>query len=154
MERIGEPWVAGRPYRDRIGVYGLITGPGGLLCVIQRAEVDGAPIEELQLPGGGLEPGEPPVAALHRELIEETGWAISTPRRVGAFQSFTWLWDYRYWARKVHLVYRARVTLRRGPPREPGHMPLFLPPEIAAEALDVPGDREMVRRALAAGLLE
>ena len=148
MKRIGEPWVAGRPYRDRIGVYGLLAGPGGrLLCVHQQGE----DAEEMQLPGGGIDPGENPLAALHREIREETGWVIAAPRRFATFQSYVWLWDYRYWARKVHMIYLARVIHRLGPPLEAGHTPHWLAPEVAARVLDVEGDREMVRRAMAAG---
>jgi 8-oxo-dGTP diphosphatase len=150
MERIGAAWVAGRPYRNRIGVYAIVVGAGGrLLCVRQETPSK----SELQLPGGGVDPGEHPIPALHRELREETGWVVGPPRRIGAFQSFPWLWDNRYWARKVHLVFLARAVRQDGPPREPGHHPLWLAPETAAERLDVPGDRAMVARALATGLI-
>ncbi len=150
MKRIGEPWVAGRPYRDRIGVYGLLTGRDGrLLCVHQRGE----DTEEMQLPGGGVDPGEQPLPALHREVREETGWVIGTPLRFTTFQSYVWLWDYRYWSRKVHMVYVARAIHRLGPPLEAGHTPHWLEPVEAARILDVEGDREMVRRAMAAGLI-
>lgn len=150
MERIGEPWVPGRPYRDRIGVYALVLGADGrLLCVRQETPAK----RELQLPGGGIDPGEHPVRALHRELREETGWIVGQPRRIAAFQSFAWLWDYRYWARKVHLVYLVRAVRQDGPPLEPGHTPVWLAPEAAAARLDVPGDRAVVARALSAGLI-
>ena len=33
--------------------------------------------------GGGIDPGEHPIPALHREVMEETGWIIERPRRVG-----------------------------------------------------------------------
>lgn len=150
MKRIGEPWVAGRPYRDRIGVYGLLLGRDGrLLCVHQR----GVDAEEMQLPGGGVDPGEQPIAALHREAREETGWVIAQPRRFAIYQSYTWLWDYRYWSRKVHLIYLARAIHRLGPPLEAGHTPHWLTPSAAARRLDVEGDREMVRRAMRLGLV-
>ncbi len=157
MERIGEPWIPGRPYRDRIGVYALVCAHsyaharrgGRLLCVLQETPEK----VELQLPGGGVDPREHPLGALHREVREETGWTIAPARRVAAFQSFTWAWGSGYWARKVHLVYLARAVGRRGPPTEPGHTPLWLTPAEAARRLDVPGDRAMVRRAIAAGLL-
>ena len=153
MRRIGSPWVPGRPYRDRIGVYAVVVGGGcgapRLLCVEQ--ETPRRP--ELQLPGGGIDPGEHPIRALHREIREETGWIVAAPRRIGAFQSFRWLWDNRYWARKVHLVYLVRAIRRDGPPSEPGHRPLWLAPGEAAARLDVPGDRAIVRRALDSGLI-
>lgn len=150
MQRIGPPWVAGRAYRDRIGVYAVVLGADGrLLCVHQETPTK----RELQLPGGGLDPGEHPIRALHRELREETGWIVGQPRRIGAFQSFPWLWDLRYWARKVHLVYLVRAVRRAGPPLEPGHTPLWLWPELAARRLDVPGDRAVVARSLATRLI-
>ena len=149
MERIGEPWVPGRAYRDRVGVYALIARRGRLLCVFQETPEK----SELQLPGGGVDPGEHPMRALHREVREETGWVIGLARRVAAFQSFTWAWNQHYWARKVHLVHLALAVRRAGPPLEAGHTPLWLAPAEAERRLDVPGDREMVRRARASGLL-
>lgn len=144
MRRIGEP-VRDRPYRDRRGAYGVIAGRRGLLVVDQEGE--------LQLPGGGIEPAESPVMALHREVAEETGWRIAAPRRLGAFQRFAWLPDYGYWARKVQLVYLARAVRPLGVTLEPGHTPLWMPPATAARRLDIEGDREMVRLALAGGLV-
>ena len=145
MRRIGEPWAPGRPYRDRPGAYVLALREGRLLAVRQ----DG----ELQLPGGGIDPGESPVRALHREVREETGWLVAAPRRIGCFQRYAWLRDYGYWARKVQAIYLARAVRRLGPPTEPGHVPVWLDPRRAARALDIEGDREMVRVALARGLI-
>lgn len=150
MRRIGEPVRQGVDYRDRRGAYGLVTGPRGLLCVWQK--------DELQLPGGGIDPGESPIAALHREVMEETGWRIAgpdggLPRRIEAFQRYVWLWDYAYWARKVQAIYLARAVARIGPPLEAEHRPVWLAPERAAQALHIRGDRETVLRALRAGLL-
>lgn len=150
MKRIGEPWVAGRPYRDRIGVYGLLLGRDGRLLCVHQVGIDAA---EMQLPGGGVDPGEQPLAALHREVREETGWVIAEPRRFATFQSYTWLWDYRYWSRKVHMIYLARAIYRLGPPLEAGHTPHWLAPAQALRLLDVAGDREMVRRAMASRLI-
>jgi 8-oxo-dGTP diphosphatase len=150
MKRIGSPWNPSISYRDRIGVYGLIQGRDGrLLCVYQVAEGK----EEMQLPGGGVDPGEQPLAALHREIREETGWVIGLPRHFATYQSYTWLWNNHYWARKVHVIYCARPVHRLSPPLEPGHTVNWLEPMVAARVLDVPGDREMVRRAMATGLV-
>lgn len=150
MRRIGEPWRPGRPYRDRPGVYALILRAGRLLCVRQGSE--------LQLPGGGIDPGEQPLAALHREVWEETGWAIAgpdggPPRRIGSFQRYVWLWDYEYWARKVQVIYIARAVARRGPPVEDDHRPVFLTPAEAERDLMIAGDRWMVGAARARGLI-
>jgi 8-oxo-dGTP diphosphatase len=144
MRRIGEPW-APRPYRDRRGAYAVIAGRRGLLLVDQEGE--------LQLPGGGIDPGESPLQALHREVREETGWRIALLRRLGAFQRYAWLTDYGYWARKVQTVYLARAVRPLPVRLEPGHTPLWMPPARAARELHVEGDREFVRRAIMAGLI-
>lgn len=150
MRRIGETVRPGISYRDRRGAYGLILRGGKLLCVWQE--------DELQLPGGGIDPGESPLQALHREVREETGWRIGgldggPPLRLGAFQRYVWLWDYKYWARKVQTIYLARAVARLGPPLEPGHRPVWLSPEEAARQLHVEGDRLAAASAQAAGLL-
>lgn len=146
MQRIGEPWLPGRPYRDRIGAYAIIVGADGMMLLVDQSG-------ELQLPGGGIDPGESPIQALHREVMEETGWRIGEIRRLAAFQRFSFLPDYGYWARKVQLIHVARAVLRLGPPTEDWHQPLWMAPEDAATRLDVAGDRAMVRRALALRLV-
>ena len=57
------------------------------------------------------------------------------------------------WARKVQAIYLARAVRRLGPPLEADHVPLWLAPAEAARRLDVEGDREVVRRSLARGLI-
>ncbi|MEM1161705.1 MAG: NUDIX domain-containing protein [Pseudomonadota bacterium] len=146
MRRIGETHIAGMPYRDRIGAYGiLVSADGNLLLVDERGE--------LQLPGGGVDPGESPVQALHREVREETGWRIAEPRRLGGFQRFVYMPEYDMWAHKKQLIYTARAVRSLGPPTEGWHQPLFMPPSLAAQRLDVEGDRAMVARALSLGLV-
>ena len=146
MKRIGEPWLPVRPYRDRMGAYAIIVGAdGALLLVDERGE--------LQLPGGGIDPGESPVRALHREVQEETGWRIAEPMRLGAFQRFVYMPDYGYWARKSQAIYLARAVRPLGPPTEGWHQPVWMAPEDAVRKLDVEGDREMVARALWLGLI-
>ena len=120
MRRIGEPWRAGKPYRDRRGAYGILVGHDGLLLLVEQ---DG----ELQLPGGGIDPGETPNRALHREVLEETGWRIAELRRFFAFQRFVYMPEYGYWARKVQSIFIARAIRALHPPLEPGHLPLWLP---------------------------
>ncbi|MEM9762638.1 MAG: NUDIX domain-containing protein [Pseudomonadota bacterium] len=145
MRRHGEPWLPGRPYRDRPGAYAIILGRGAqagrVLCVDQEGE--------LQLPGGGIDPGESPLQALHREVWEETGWRIEPLRRLATFQRFAWLPDYKYWARKVQSIYLAAGVRPLGPPQEPGHTVHWLMPGIALRHLGVEGDRAMLAAYLA-----
>lgn len=146
MKRIGEPWLAGKPYRDRMGAYAIVVGGDGhLLLVDERGE--------LQLPGGGIDPGESPLQALHREVMEETGWRIASIRRFATFQRYIYMPDYGYWARKVQLIHLARAVRPLGPPTEGWHQPVWTAPEVAVRRLDVEGDREMVHRALRLGMI-
>ena len=104
---------------------------------------------EYQLPGGGIDPGENPIAALHREVYEETGWHIGPPRHVGTFRRFTYMPEYDKWAEKVCMIFVARPTLRMGPPTEAGHTAVWAHAELALKVVTNPGDRAMLARALA-----
>ncbi len=68
-------------YRLRPGAYAVLIRGDRVLLTFQHQ-----PTPEFQLPGGGIDPGESPLAALHREVLEETGWTIATPRRLGAYR--------------------------------------------------------------------
>ncbi|MGS2613415.1 NUDIX hydrolase [Micromonospora sp. LZ34] len=64
---------AARPDRRlRFGAYGLVTDPAGRVLLTMIA--DGYPgAGRWHLPGGGTDHGEQPIAALLRELVEESG---------------------------------------------------------------------------------
>lgn len=141
--RYGEPVQAGVRYRRRPGVYAILPRGGRLLLTFQAE-----PEPEFQLPGGGIDPGENPVGALHREVFEETGWHIGTPRRLGAYRRFTYMPEYDLWAEKVCEVWLARPVLRIGPPTEPGHTALWVAPERALELIANAGERDFLRRLL------
>ncbi len=96
IRRYGEPVVAGQIYRRRPGVYGILLR-GDDILLTHQAEPD----NEFQLPGGGIDPGEHPLPALHREVMEETGWRITAARRFGAFRRFCYMPDYDRWAEKI-----------------------------------------------------
>jgi 8-oxo-dGTP diphosphatase len=144
IRRFGESVKAGQHYRPRPGVYAVLM-LGSDVLVTHQAE----PNPEFQLPGGGIDPGEHPVAALHREVIEEAGWRIAMPRRIGSFRRFTYMPEYDRWAEKLCTVYLARPVLRHGPPTEAGHTAVWMSAEQAMRLLANDGDRAML--ALAAG---
>jgi 8-oxo-dGTP diphosphatase len=146
IRRVGTPPEAGRNYTQRVGVYALLPRGADLLLTCQYE-----PGPDIQFPGGGVDPGEHPLAALHREVREETGWTIRAPRRIWAFRNFTFMPEYDLWAEKVCLVYRAEPVRRLGPATESFHEPLWLPAVHAAEVLESPGDRACAR-AFAMGL--
>jgi len=104
------------------------------------------PEPELQLPGGGVDPGESPLRALYREVMEETGWSIAAPRRIGAFRRFVYMPEYDMWAEKLCAIYAARPVRQICDPTEPGHMPLIIDAATAARELGNEGDRMFVKR--------
>ena len=145
IPRHGRPPLAGKRYVLRPGVYAILPR-GDDLLLTHQAE----PVPEFQLPGGGIDPGEHPLTALHREVFEETGWRIARPRRLGAFRRFTYMPEYDLWAEKLCTVYRAEPVRPHAEPSEPGHLALWMPIALAAERLENPGDRRFVERLLLA----
>ena len=67
-----------------LGVQGVVIRSGTEVLLVRQSYTPG-----WQFPGGGVEPGETVITALERELLEETGIAISsTPRLHGVFANF------------------------------------------------------------------
>ena len=147
MQRLGEGAERGRTYRRRPGAYAVLVRDGRVLLTHQAA-----PVPEVQLPGGGIDPGEGAVEALHREVLEETGWRIAGARRIGVYRRFTYMPDYDLWAEKLCQVWVARPVRRMGLPTEAGHTAFWAKPEAALEMLAVGGERAfwqgMLRRAI------
>jgi 8-oxo-dGTP diphosphatase len=137
--RFGRPPRKGQRYTPRPGVYAIIDAGDGLLATFQED-----PRPELQLPGGGVDPGESPQVALAREVLEETGHTIRGIRRLGMFHRYTYMPEYDLFAQKQCHVYAARLGLRRSAPTEPGHTAVFLPWDVAVAQLAVSGDRHFV----------
>lgn len=145
IRRYGAPPRRGVRYRRRAGAYAILRRGGNLLLTFQSA-----PAPELQLPGGGIDPGESVLSALHREVLEETGWRIAAPRLLGTFRRFAYMPEYDLWAEKICHVFLARPVRRHGPPAEPGHAAVWMKAETASELLGNPGDRGFVSRMLRA----
>ena len=143
IKRFGTPPKTGQRYRTRAGAYAILPRRGQLLLTWQ-----GDPHFEVQLPGGGIDPGESAITALHREVFEETGWRIAKPRRLGAFRRFTYMPEYDMWAEKVCHIFLATPTLRLGEPSEESHAAIWMHPDLAIKTLYNEGDAQFV-----AGLL-
>lgn len=144
--RFGDQPDPKRTYRPRPGVYAILCAPGGVLMTFQER-----PDPEIQLPGGGIDPGEAVLPALNREVMEETGHRLHSPRKLGFYHIFKYMPDYDLWAQKQCHIYIARVGRRLGPATEPGHWPVILPWDEAIARTASPGDRHFLAHAAVLG---
>jgi 8-oxo-dGTP diphosphatase len=140
IRRYGEAVERGRRYQHRPGAYAILA-LGSDVLLTHQAE----PLPEFQLPGGGIDPGESAVVALHREVLEETGYSIAKPRKLGAYRRFTYMPEYDKWAEKLCHIYLARPVMRHGPPREPGHTAIWMPIDVAVAELANEGDQAFLQ---------
>ena len=143
IPRMGEPVLSGQRYRRRPGIYAVLLRGDAVLMTYQSE-----PEPEIQLPGGGIDPGEHPIPALHREVFEETGWRIDKPRRLGAFRRFTFMPEYDLWAEKVCHIYLARPVLCLGPPLEAAHTAVWMSLPDAVDRVANDGDRLFLERCI------
>lgn len=143
IRRIGEPPHHDRRYTLRPGAYAVLPIQDRFLLTAQiEDEVD------VQLPGGGIDPGESPLQALHREVLEETGWCIARPRRLGAFRRFVFMPEYDLWAEKLCHVYVAHPVYQVSEPIEQDHVTLVLNAHEAFSVLGNEGDRMFLKKYL------
>lgn len=143
IRRFGENIVTGQRYIVRAGVYAILPLGADLLVTHQAR-----PTPEFQLPGGGIDPGESPLQALYREVMEETGWKISGPRKIGAFRKFTYMPEYNLWAEKLCHIYLARPVRALSDPTEKGHTAVWMSGQEAVHQLANEGDCHFVRQLL------
>lgn len=146
IRRYGGAVKPGQTYTRRPGVYAVLIRGDSLLTTVQ---MDPGP--DIQLPGGGIDRGEHPIAALHREVMEETGWRIRVRRHLTTYRRFTYMPEYDLWAEKVCAIYLAQPVRQLGPPTEAGHVPIWLPLVDAAGLLGSVGDQSVLRRAVSGG---
>ncbi|MFT6450584.1 MAG: 8-oxo-dGTP diphosphatase [Halocynthiibacter sp.] len=142
-KRYGKFPERGRAYTYRPGAYGILLRGAEILLTYQRS-----PEPEFQLPGGGIDPGESPIAALHREVMEETGWRIGAPRLAGCFRRFIYMPDYDIWAEKLCYIFVARPVACLGAASEPDHSAIWMPAKLSLDVIAGEGNRAALRSIL------
>jgi 8-oxo-dGTP diphosphatase len=126
------------PRVRKLVVAGLIVGEDQRILITQRRADQALPLQ-WEFPGGKVEPGEAPVAALVRELQEEIGVTVSVGR----------IWDVLFHAYPafdlVMLVYVCRIV--DGVPRavEVADLAWVAAPDLARWDI-LPADRPLVER--------
>jgi 8-oxo-dGTP diphosphatase len=126
------------PRARKLVVAGLIIGDDHRILITQR-RADQALGLQWEFPGGKVEPGEAPVAALERELQEEIGVTVAVGR----------IWDVLFHAYPafdlVMLVYACRIV--DGVPRaiEVANLAWVAASDLAAWDI-LPADRPLVAR--------
>jgi len=141
IRRIGQSPLSNQRYILRAGAYAILPLQKRLLLTTQVSD-----LVDIQLPGGGIDLGESPIQALHREVMEETGWRIAAPKRLGAFRRFIFMPDHHQWAEKICHIYVARPTRQICEPLESSHFTTVMDSTEAAIALGNDGDRMFVEQ--------
>ena len=127
----------------KLVVAGLIVGEDRRILITQRRADQALPLQ-WEFPGGKVEPGEAPVAALVRELVEEIGVTVEVGR----------IWEVLFHPYPafdlVMLVYMCRIAA--GEPRavEVADLRWVAAPDLPAWDI-LPADRPLVDRLVAEG---
>jgi 8-oxo-dGTP diphosphatase len=130
------------PRKRTLVVAGVMARDGRVLITQRRAD-QALPLQ-WEFPGGKVEPGEAPVAALARELAEEIGVTVEVGR----------IWDVLFHAYPafdlVMLVYSCRIV--GGEPRavEVADVAWVPPGELARWDI-LPADQPLVHRLVSEG---
>jgi len=131
--QFGRP-EAGRDYPDRPAAFALVAHQGRIACV--RVELGGGRVR-LDLPGGGIDPGETAVRAAARECAEEAGLKVKVEGEplVGADHYF--INDEGRANNTRGVFFRAElIAVEPGLKSEPDHSLVWLTPHEALLALD------------------
>ncbi len=126
-------------YARRPGAYAVFVENGKVAVV----DVAG----KYFLPGGGVDEGELPEAALRRELQEELGWKIGEVEELGNALDHCFSEKANAYITKEETFFTATRTGEAGHVEEEDHKILWLPPNEAQPRMFHPGQAWAISRA-------
>jgi 8-oxo-dGTP diphosphatase len=122
MLEFGEK-IPGKEYVDRPGAYAVIEREG-LYAVVKNPK-------STFLIGGGIEEGETPEEALHREVLEEIGWSIRIDKKIGVALQHIYVPEAEVYISKEGHFYKATLLEQVNETSEDTHELLWLSKEDA-----------------------
>lgn len=120
--------VAGQEYRLRPGTYAVIYDAEGRVAVVSMEM-------GVFLPGGGVQPGESPEAALAREAREECGFELELLGEIGVADQLVFVRELSAYYRMRGVFFRATIRAEDVARPEDGHELVWLPPPEAERRL-------------------
>ena len=131
------------PRKRTLVVAGLLADDAGRVLISQRRADQALPLQ-WEFPGGKVEAGEAPVAALARELAEELGVVVEVGR----------IWDVLFHAYPafdlVMLVYACKIVAGEARAVEVADVAWVPPGQLPAWDI-LPADRPLVARLVVEG---
>jgi 8-oxo-dGTP diphosphatase len=116
-------------YAERPGAYAIIRNSAREIAIIRTPR-------GYFLPGGGVDPGEDMVAALRREVYEETGLGIEIDREIGTAAQYLSSAREGIYYKKVGHFYLAAFAERLSETYEAEHELLWMAYDKAANSLN------------------
>lgn len=120
--------VPGKVYVDRPGAYAVIVNERGDVALIRFPQ-------GYFLPGGGIDPNEDALAALAREVREETGHEVQVVRELGWASQLLVVRHDELHLNKVGRFFVARLGPKTQAPQESDHSLEWLPMAEAKKRL-------------------
>jgi len=121
--------IAGKKYPERPGAYAVIVNEYGKVALIEAQQ------KYYFLPGGGIDEGEDHRSALHREILEETGYIVEILDEIGDAKDYVVALRPNTYFNKIGKFFLARLSVYSGNKQEDDHTLIWVDPKDAKEKM-------------------